>query len=149
MQDQDVEAQLDEIAPLVETMFELSMTFVEKVGNFLPHGASMNGMGQVALCGVAAEEDLTSAVEVLPMMHEALRACTAEYATRAIAVSESVFVGPNQTPAIKVLVEHREGLTMAFYMPWKKKLLRKPAFGDIQMQAAAPEIGEWKQAFVI
>ena len=149
MNEQDISPQLDEIAPLVDSMFRMSEGFVTKFGSFLPHGAKLNGTGQVAIVAAAPENDVTNSEEVLPLLHEGLRQFSADWSTQAVAVSEHVFIGEAMEPAIKVLVEHRDGLTLAFYKTWKKRLLRKPLWGDIQMQEALPEVGGWKQPFTM
>ena len=139
------EEQLADVKPLIETLFDLSCDFVSKFGNFLPHGASLDQMGDVTLCAAAPENERTDATEVLPLLHEGLRAQTSKLDTLAVAVSESVFIGPDMTPAIKVLVEHRAGMTLAYYLPWKKRMLRKPTFGEMVIQEAEPEVGQWQK----
>ncbi|SDY62624.1 hypothetical protein SAMN05444004_102171 [Jannaschia faecimaris] len=134
---------LTEMHPLINALFDVSVEFVTKSGGFLPHGATLGAEGDVKLVGGMPANDMTTSEEVLPLLHEGLRQSTAVAATRAVAVSESVFIGANQEPAIKVLAEHRTGLTLALYMPWKKRLLRAPAFGEIQMVRAEPEVGHW------
>ncbi|MEO1364439.1 MAG: hypothetical protein AAFU86_11765 [Pseudomonadota bacterium] len=89
---------------------------------------------------------MTDATEVLPLLHDGLRAETGKAATQAVAVSENVYIGPDQSPAIKVLVEHRDGLTLAMYQTFKKRLLRAPALGDVQVIEADPEVGGWSKA---
>ncbi len=135
--------QSDEMTPLMEELFKLSEQFFIAYGSFLPHGAFLNDAGQVNLVGAAPEQGMANATEVLPMIHAGLRSVTAKATTRAVGVSESVFIGHNRTPAIKVLLEHRVGLTMALYKPWKKRFLRAPFFGAMDGQIAEPEVGGW------
>ena len=147
MVDQFHEDQFLETTPLFETLFDLSSTFITKWGSFLPHGASLDRARQITLCAAAPENDMTNSTEVLPLLHDGLRKQTSEWSTVAVAVavavSESVFLGENRTPAIKVLVEHRDGMTVALYKTWRKRLLRGPVFDEMFTSDAAPEVGNW------
>src|SRR5690606_28694131 len=123
-------------------------TFLRKRGGFLPHGAVLGADGEVRLT-MAAPEDLdarVSAADVLPRLHDALRAEARAHDLAAVAVCEDVTITPaGQTPtkAVKVLVEHRRGLTVALYLPWKRKLLGGLAFGEIMAAPAKPEVQPW------
>jgi len=137
------EEQFSEIRPLVEAMFEISLEFVSKYGNFLPHGGVLKQDGKVNLCAAAPENEETASLEVLPLLHQGLRQYALQSETNAIAVSESVFIGERMDPAIKVLIEHRNGLTLAFYQTWRKRFLRSPRMGEVQIRSAEPEVGNW------
>lgn len=141
----DVDSQLAEMPDLVQTLLDLSSEFVENSGNFLPHGAFQTDNGQIELVAAVGQHGITNSEEVLPILHDGLRHYTAAPATRIVAVSESVFIGPKRTPAIKVLVEHRDGLTVAFYQTWTKRFLRGIEFGDPAIREADPEVGGWAQ----
>ncbi len=145
MIEQLYEEQFLEATPLFEAIFDLSSAFVTKRGNFLPHGGYLDRTGQIALCSAAPENENTNSTEILPLLHDGLREQTSEWSTLAVAVSESVFLGENRTPAIKVLVEHRDGMTLALYKTWSKRLLRGPVFGEMFTSDAAPEVGNWKK----
>ncbi|MEP1696656.1 MAG: hypothetical protein ABJJ69_08980 [Paracoccaceae bacterium] len=145
MIEQLYEDQFLETTPLFETMFDLSSSLIIKSGNFLPHGGYLNREGQISLCAAAPENDMTNSTEVLPLLHDGLRVQTSEWSTLAVAVSESVLLGENRTPAIKVLIEHRDGMTLALYKTWRKRLLRGPVFDDMFTNDAAPEVGNWKK----
>ncbi|MEL6888069.1 MAG: hypothetical protein AAFO86_05095 [Pseudomonadota bacterium] len=148
MTTRSTEDQLKAITPLCDTLFDLSAKFIATSGNFLPHGGSMDMFGRVSLCAAVPEQDETDATEVLPLLHDGLRVETAKAGTDAVAVSESVFIGPDQTPAIKVLVEHRGGLCIAMYQTWRKRLLRAPALGEVQVVEAAAEVGRWSSGLM-
>jgi hypothetical protein len=47
------------------------------------------------------------------------------------------------TKAIKVLVEHNRGLTVALYLPFKKKIFRGYTFGAMFTIPANPEVYAW------
>jgi hypothetical protein len=66
-----------------------------------------------------------SPVEILLRLHLALRTGAIEHELSAVAVCEDVSITPaegKQTKAVKVLIEHRRGLTVALYLPWKRKM---------------------------
>ncbi len=137
-----------EIGAVANHLFELSETFLRKTGNFLPHGAVLTESGDVQLVAAAPDgtKDRTNSVEVLPVLHDGLRAQVKEVRCKALAVAENVTVtldGQRSTSAIKVLFEHRRGLTVALYLPFEKKFLRGYAFGSPFSKAAAPEVRAW------
>jgi hypothetical protein len=66
---------------------------------------------------------------------------------RAVAVCEDVRItvaGKSQTPAVKVLLEHRRGLCVALYMPFRKRMVLGYRFDEIFVQAAKPEVAPWE-----
>jgi hypothetical protein len=138
-----------EIGALANQLFELSELFLRKTGNFLPHGAVLKETGEVQLVAATPDgtKDKTNSVEVLPILHEGLRAQVEAMPCRAVAVAENVTVtqeGQRPTEAIKVLFEHQRGLTVALYLPFKKKFLRGYEFGSPFSKAAEPEVLAWR-----
>jgi hypothetical protein len=64
----------------------------------------------------------------------------------AIGIAESVTIAPpgrSTTRAIKVLVEHRRGISVALYMPFEKKFLKGHVFHEIFSVIAKPEVNAW------
>jgi hypothetical protein len=62
-------------------------------------------------------------------------------------VAENVTVtleGSASTQAIKVLFEHERGLTVALYLPFKKRFIRGFAFGETFSMLATPEVCAWR-----
>ena len=136
----------DEVWLLAEPLFEASQTFVSKRGTFLPHGAVLSGKGGVELVMAAPdgfETRLVSAVEVLPLLHRALRTAAADMAAKAVAVCEEVSINlPEQgrTAAIKVLVEHSRGLCVALYCPYQQDRRGGYSFAEVFAKYAEPEV---------
>jgi hypothetical protein len=67
--------------------------------------------------------EFESSIEVLPLLHEGLRATVKQGGISAVTICEWVKItreGGKQTDAMKVLVEHERGLTVAFYVPCHK-----------------------------
>jgi hypothetical protein len=137
-----------QINALAEPLFGASEMFVRNLGGFLPHGAVLEASGEVRLM-MAAPDDLdapTSPAEILPRLHDSLRADARAHDVAAIAVCEDVTITPagqKSTKAVKVLVEHRRGLTVALYLPWKRKLFGGPVFDQVIALAATPEVRPW------
>ena len=118
---------------------------MRKRGGFLPHGAVLESSGEVRLV-MAAPDDFgapISPTEILPRLHDALRAEASAHDLLAIAVCEDVTITPagqKQTEAVKVLVEHRRGLTVALYLRWRRKLLGGYASSQVIAMSAEPEV---------
>lgn len=139
-----------DIGIIANQLFELSETFLRKNGNFLPHGAVLTDEGEVRLVAAAprSTDELTNSTEVLPLLHEGLRYQAKARDLRAIGVAENVTVtqeGQRPTEAIKVLLEHRRGLTVALYLPFRKKLFRGCVMGSPFSILASPEVHPWAE----
>ncbi len=136
-----------DIAAVANPLFDFSEKCLKERGNFLPHGAVLDANGKVGL--VAASPDLngrSNSTEVLPLLHEGLRAQAMERELVAIGVAENVTVTPQGQPsteAIKVLFEHKRGLVVALYLPFKKKFLRGYSFGQTFTVVTTGEVNAW------
>lgn len=136
-----------DIAAVANPLFDFSERCLKERGNFLPHGAVLDANGKVGL--VAASPDPnghSNSTEVLPLLHEGLRAQAREKELVAIGVAENVTVTPQGQPsteAIKVLFEHKRGLVVALYLPFKKKFLRGYSFGQAFTVVTTGEVNAW------
>ncbi len=136
-----------DIAAVANPLFDFSEKCLKERGNFLPHGAVLDANGKVGL--VAASPDpngRSNSTEVLPLLHEGLRAQARERELVAIGIAENVTVTPQGQPsteAIKVLFEHRRGLVVALYLPFKKKFLLGYSFGQAFTVVTTGEINAW------
>jgi len=140
-----------QIEVLTKTLFEVSETCLRKLGNFLPHAAILTESGEVKLVGAApdTDDDRTSSVEVLPLLHDGLRLQAKQLPLTAIAIAENVTItveGKRPTKAIKVLFEHKRGLTVALYLPFEKKFFKGYVFGSTFSLRANPEVDAWRNA---
>jgi hypothetical protein len=141
---QELQPDLDRIS---SPLFEFAEQQVRKRGAFLPFGASLNRSGEITFEAATGGEDMESAIELLPILHEGIRATVAQGEVSAVAVCEWVKITPEggkQTDAMKVLVEHERGLTVAFYVPCHKRLLGNWNFEVMFAQSAEPEVRPWK-----
>lgn len=126
-----------------EPLFDLGQQHVRNYGAFLPFGALLTRDGKIALHAAAGASDRSAPDEILPRLHEGLRAASTDDVL-AVAVCEWVKITPpgaKQTDAVKVLVEHANGLTVAFYLPMSKRLIGGWQAGDMIVTPAAPEVG--------
>ena len=135
-----------DIAAVSDPLFELSETLLVKNGNFLPHGVVLTDAGEVKLVAAAGENNRTNSTETLPLLHGGLRTMAGEQSLNAVGVAENVsvtFEGQPTTKAIKVLFEHRRGLTVALYRPFEKKLFKGYVFGSVTAKLTEPEVEPW------
>lgn len=140
---QEVKADLDQLA---SPLFELAEQHVRKRGTFLPFGAILKRGGEITLEAATSGAEFESSLEVLPILHEGLRATVKQGGVEALAICESVKItleGRKQTDAMKVLVEHERGLTVAFYVPCHKSIFGKWTFEGMFVQPAEPEVNAW------
>jgi hypothetical protein len=138
-----------DIESLALPLFDASETFIGKRGAFLPHGAILTNSTQVQVVNFAPEDFETrkvNAEEILPGLHEALRKEAKSEGVIAVGVAEDVTItldSGERTRAIKVRFEHKKGLTVALYLPWKRKLFGGIQIGDPITIDVQPEILPW------
>lgn len=150
--DRDLYSELKpDIERLALPLFDASELFLKKRGAFLPHGAVLTSEGEVKMVNFAPEDFETrsvNATEILPGLHDALRKNVKSTDAIAVGVAEDVSITPEggrKTKAIKVLFEHRIGLVVALYLPWKRKLLGGiETFSPISITTTA-EVGAWEK----
>jgi len=135
-----------EIEAVVNPLFEFSEQCLRRRGNFLPHGAVLDARGRVGLVAAGPENNAINSTDVLPLLHQSLRAQSKESETVAVGVAENVTItqyGQSVTAAIKVLFEHKRGLVVALYLPFKKRLMRGYSFGQVYTVLADGEVNAW------
>jgi hypothetical protein len=138
----------DDVAAVANPLFDLSEKLLRENGNFLPHGFVLNDEGKDIMVGAVEDNGsgMSTSTVTLPLLHEGLRKQVENGGARAVGVAENVTVTPEggvATKAIKVLFEHREGLCVALYLPFKKKLLGGYQMGTAFTVAAKPEVNAW------
>ena len=77
---------------IVEPLFELGELHVRKRGGYLPFGATLNAAGEIGLDAATSGAEIESTLEVLPLLHEGLRAQAKEENVVAVAVCEWVTI---------------------------------------------------------
>ena len=138
-----------DLQALSSPLFGFAEQQVRKRGAFLPFGAALERNGEVTLHAASDGEEVTSSTEILPILHQGLRSAAAEHDSSAVAVCEWVKITPQggeQTDAVKVLVEHERGLTIAFYVPCRRRALFGWRFDAMFVKPATPEVRPlWKR----
>jgi len=93
---------------MIGPLFEFGEQQIRKRGQFLPYGATLFQSGEIGFQAGTSGEEFESTIEVLPVLHEALRARVKEGGIAAAPVftswnqrSSSNGCGPN-TPAARV-----------------------------------------------
>lgn len=138
-----------DIDSLALPLFDVSELFLKKRSAFLPHGAVLTSKGEVKMVNFAPADYETrpvNAAEILPGLHDALRDTVNSSDVIAVGVAEDVSIKPEgekKTKAIKVLFEHKAGLVVALYLPWRRKF-----FGGIETfspisKSATAEVCAW------
>jgi hypothetical protein len=138
-----------ELEGLVSPLFEFATDQVGKHDAFLPFGATLSTTGTIALVAVTEADDVASADDLLPLTISALSSAAGSADVNAVALCEWVRVGSNEEPttdAIKVLVQHRRGLTIAFYLKANKPDGGAWQFTDMQVNPASPYVRAWSDA---
>ena len=138
-----------DVRAVANPLFELSERLLHENGNFLPHGFVLSEEAKDTMVGAVEDNGSgkSTSTATLPLLHEGLRKQVAAGRARAIGVAENVTItsaGGSATPAIKVLFEHREGLCVALYLPFKKKLFGGYEIGTPFTVPAEPEVKPWQ-----
>jgi hypothetical protein len=138
-----------ELAALAGPLFERSEKLLRERGHFLPHAAVLSVEGKVALIGAmcSSTNGVANAEHILPMLYNGLRDMAHERGLLAMAVAEDVTVSLEDgtpTRAIKVHVEHSQGLTLAFFLPYLEEGPGEYAFGTSFSSFETPEINAWQ-----
>jgi len=131
---------------LVGPLFELAEQHVLKSDGFYPFGATLERSGAVGLDAAWTGEERPDANELLELLHDGLRMTAKKGEVAAVAVCEWVKItvdGGRQADAMKVLVEHERGLSVAFYVPCHKQVSHNWHFEGMFARQVEPEIKAW------
>lgn len=142
----EVQRLYDEAKPdcqvLVDVLLGFAVRQMNKRGGFAPFGAALDASAGIELHAAYAGSDAATSAEVLPVLQEGLRRSLSP-GMRAVAMCDWVKITPagsRQTDAAKVLVEHSNGLSVAFYLPMTKRLFGRWKTGEMIVQPARAEI---------
>jgi hypothetical protein len=136
-----------DLGALARPLFEKSEKLLRESGDFLPHAAVLTPEGRVSLLGAMCntKDGFANSWHILPLVHDGLRSMAAERDITAVGVAERVdaIPGAGATRAVKVLLEHRRGLTIAFFMPILRDEAGLLAFGKTITLFAESEVDAW------
>lgn len=138
-----------DLGAIADPLIELSGRFLRERGNFLPHGAVLTQDGRVRLVGAMCNtsDGVADSDYIKPMLREGLRSMASESPIKAVGVAERVTVnqsGGSPVRAIKVQLEHRQGINVAFYMPFSSEISGNYVFGKTFSVPANSEINAWE-----
>jgi len=138
-----------DVRALAQPLFELSEKALRERGSFLPHAAALTE-GKIRLVGAmcSTANGVANSSHIMPLLRQALKAMAHERPVTAIGVADTVTVTPDgkaPSQAIKVLLEHHRGLTMAVYLPFAKDTSGDITFGSTMSQFVPPEINPWDE----
>ena len=146
-----------QVGPDIEAIGDLLFSFSEQCirnkGNSLPHAAVLTREGKVELVATdpGSKEGHANSSQELSLLHKGLRRQATIKSLKAIGIAENVTITPDGQPtthAIKVLIEHECGLTIALYLLLSKRLFQDYLFGEIFSVPAIPEVRIWSQSAV-
>jgi len=138
-----------DVRALAQPLLELSEKALRERGSFLPHAAALSE-GKVRLVGAMCNtaNGVASSTQILPLLRQGLKAMAHERSVTAIGVAEHVTMtsdGQAPSQAIKVLLEHHRGLTMAVYLPYAQDTSGDITFGSTTSMFVPPEINAWDE----
>jgi hypothetical protein len=136
-----------DLQTVAEPLFEFACQQVEKRGAFLPFGAKLLANGETELVAGAPDDDVTTSEAVLPLVIAALQQAASN--ADAVGVCEWVKIeveSGKMQDAVKTHVQHRRGLSVAFYIPATKPLLRGWQFGEMIVTPANELFPSWPVA---
>ncbi len=128
---EEIQAELDK-AWLAAVTFAEEM--LEREGAFYPYAVKLTEAGEMEMATVPAgvEDALRTLLDGLAAQRAALRVG---------AVVAAVHLESIKSDAVRVDIEHREGVALTLVLPYtRKKLRKKVAWGDTQSMLVEPRI---------
>ncbi len=127
----DPQARAD-LQALVDAVLPFAQDMLRRHDGFHPFGATMGLDGKIALTAADPGSEHPAPEAVIELLEAGYRKEAASGTLRAATICESVTVTEqtgHSTPAIKISIEHLRGESVAFYLPFSKRLLRGYQFG--------------------
>ena len=136
-----------DVAAIADPLIEHSQKQLRARNDFLPHAAVLNPEGKVVLMGAmtGSRDGRASAGHILPMLLDGVRQVASERVLVAVGIAENVSLtrAENATQAIKVLLEHERGLTVALFLPFHRTDGGEYRFGEPFVTPAPPALNLW------
>jgi hypothetical protein len=125
--------------PDLDQLLDVLLPFAQKClverGEFYPFGASLSRTGELVLQAAHAGDDPPPAQEALETLEGILRTQATGGEIRAAGLCVAVRTQPpgqtNKIDAIHVGLEHQTGESVSVFLPYQKRWLRKPRFGEL------------------
>ncbi|MDF3018896.1 MAG: hypothetical protein K0Q92_199 [Steroidobacteraceae bacterium] len=136
-----------DVVAVADPLFEHSQKRLQAKDDFLPHAAVLSAEGKVVLMGAmtGSRDGQANAAHILPMLLNGVRQVSREKVLTAIGIAENVSLTRGEMPmhAIKVLLEHERGLTVALFLPFHKADSGEYFFGEAFVTPAPPALNLW------
>jgi hypothetical protein len=136
-----------DVVAIADPLFEQSQKALNARDHFLPHAAVLSSDGKVVLMGAmtGSRDGQARADYILPMLLNGIRQVSREKVLVAFGVAENVSLTRGDTPmqAIKVLLEHERGLTVAMFLPFHRANAGEYYFGEAFVTPAQPTLNLW------
>ncbi len=128
----------EEVRIDMDMVLSASVSFAQKMlegqGAFYPYAVALNEAGatEMATVPAASTDALQHLLDGLSMQRAGLRVG---------AVVAAVHLDSIESDALRIDIEHREGLSLTLVIPYaKKKLRKKIEWGDMQSMVVDPRI---------
>jgi hypothetical protein len=132
----------DDLDRLLQESLPIAQRLLEKNGEFFPFAVSLANSGDTRIVAAYEGSEHPPSTELLNMLYEGLGGQSSQLRGAAV-VSDVRIEGPDGD-AIRVEVEHREGVAIAVLLPYtiqEKLLAKQVVYGD--MRAAGAERRIW------
>jgi hypothetical protein len=132
----------DDLDRLLREALPFAQQCLAKYGEFFPYGVSLANSGATGMVAANEGSEHPASTDLLTMLYDGLRGQSAEL--RGAAVVSDVRIKDPDGDAIKIEIEHREGVAMAVLLPYraqKKMFGRDVVYSD--MRAAPAERRIW------
>jgi hypothetical protein len=116
--DQISHAGQDDLDGLLAAVLPLGQKMLAEHGEFFPYGATVSLDGQVRMVAPYDGTEQPRSADLLSLMHDSARA-GAEAIRAAAFVFDVRLAGSTPGDAIRVELEHREGIALAVMLPYR------------------------------
>jgi hypothetical protein len=125
----------DDLDALLASALPAAREFLAKSGEFYPFGFSMASTGETGMIAAYEGAEHPTSSELLTMLYDGLRGQSKSL--RGAAVVADVRIKHPDSDAIRVELEHREGVAMVLFLPYrveKKRNGREVAYGEMRLE---------------
>lgn len=153
LRDMDADAPLElelqqDLEAIADRLWTHSQWLLRRDDKFLPHAAVLTESGEVNHVGAGPPGvgGAASASHALHMLHEGLRIMAEALPVKAIGIAERVtlaHIGEGPAAAIRIHFEHKRGLAVAWYLPFRKNVLRRYVLAPRFSRRALPIVHPW------
>ncbi len=122
----------DDLDELLNQALPFAQQTLAKYGEFYPYAVSMRVDGEIRMVGAHEGSEHPKSTDLLQLLYEGLRAQATDL--RGVAVVSDVRIKDPDGDAVRVEMEHREGVAMGVLLPYRvrKKLIgREVTYGEM------------------